>query len=268
MKTAVIIDSILAALLLGFLIYGAWRGLFRSVVGLLMVVLSLAGATFAARELTPMATQLLRPVIESAVSQRVDDAMSGGDSSQAGGVSSAEGETVAPEKPVIDPKAPENSASGAEAGASGSSEGDGALTRLQAGQLLKLMGWDDTLTKSLSDKAAEKVRETGVSLTMAVVDCVMESFVYMLLFALSFAAAMLLLHLVAKALDVAMKLPGIHFLNGLGGALVGLIQGALLIFLAIWLLRCAHISFGAETVAQTYLLRFFTGHSPLDLLFY
>lgn len=255
MKTAVIIDCIVAALLLGFLIYGAWRGLFRSVVGLLMVVLALAGATFSARELTPVATKLLRPVIESAVSQRVDDAMNGGSSSQ------ADGSAAAPAKPAADPEIPDQSASG-------SAGEDGAMTRLQAGELLRLMGWDDTLTKSLSDRAAEKVRETGASLAMAVVDSVMESFVYMGLFALSFAAALLLLRLVAKALDAATKLPGVHFLNGLGGALVGLIQGALLIFLGVWLLRCAHIFFDPETVAQTCLLRFFTSHSPLDLLFY
>lgn len=264
MKTAVIIDCIVAAVLLGFMIYGAWRGLFRAVVGLLMVILALAGATFAARELTPMATELIRPVIETSVTQRVDDAINGGSSSE-------DGDGVTPVKPQVGADTSEDqmaSTSGGAADSSGDSTEDGAQTRLQAGELLKLMGWDDTLTQSLSDKVAEKVQETGVSLAMAVVDSVMESFVYILLFALPFVVLMLLLHLVAKALDLAMKLPGIHFLNGLGGALMGLIQGALLVFLAIWLLRCLHVSFDTETVAQTRLLSFFTSHSPLDLLFY
>ena len=263
MKTAVIIDCILAALLLGFLIYGAWRGLFRSVVGLVIVVLALTGATFAARELTPMAVDLLRPVIESAISQRVDDAMSGGASSQAKGLSPEESEAVTP----VQPELPTES-TGSGSSAAGSGGEDSSLLRIQAGELLRLMGWDDTLTKSLSDKAAEKVRETGVSLAMAVADSVTESFVYMLIFALSFVALLLLLHLVAKALDVATKLPGIHFINGLGGALIGLLQGALLIFLLVWLLRSTRVSFDAETVAQTHLLRFFVSNGPLDLLFY
>lgn len=264
MKTAVIIDCTVAAVLIGFMIYGAWRGLFRSVVGLLMVILALTGATFAARELTPMATELIRPVIETSVTQKVDDAISGDPSSE-------NGDSVTPVKPQIGADASESQmafTSGGTPDSSGDSTEDGAQTRLQAGELLKLMGWDDTLTKSLSDKVAEKVQETGASLAMAVVDSVMESFVYMLLFALSFVVLMLLLHLVAKALDVAMKLPGIHFLNGLGGALMGLIQGALLVFLTIWLLRFLHVSFNAETVAQTHLLSLFTSHSPLDLLFY
>ncbi|WP_352415861.1 CvpA family protein [Oscillibacter ruminantium] len=265
MQTAVIIDCIVAAVLLGFLIYGAWRGLFRAVAGLLMVILALTGAMFVARELTPIATNLLRPVIENTVTQRVDDAMNGSAPSQGGE------ETVVPMQPEISPPSSEASSPSGSASAADSSGalGDsGAQTRLQAGELLKLMGWDDTLTKSLSDRAEEKVRDTGVSLAMAVVDSVMESFVYMVLFALSFAVLSLLLHLVARALDIAMKLPGVHLLNGLGGAVVGLIQGVLLIFLAIWLLRCLRVSFDTEIVAQTRLLSFFTSHSPLDLLFY
>ncbi len=265
MQTAVIIDCIVAAVLLGFLIYGAWRGLFRAVAGLLMVILALTGAMFVARELTPIATNLLRPVIENTVTQRVDDAMNGSAPSQGGE------ETVVPVQPEISPPSSEASSPSGSASAANSSGalGDsGAQTRLQAGELLKLMGWDDTLTKSLSDRAEEKVRDTGVSLAMAVVDSVMESFVYMVLFALSFAVLSLLLHLVARALDIAMKLPGVHLLNGLGGAVVGLIQGVLLIFLAIWLLRCLRVSFDTEIVAQTRLLSFFTSHSPLDLLFY
>lgn len=264
MKTAVIMDCIVAAVLFGFLVYGAWRGLFRAVVGLLMVILALTGAAFAARELTPMATKLLRPVIETTITQRVDDAISGDSSAE-------NGDSVAPVKPQAGSDTSEDQTAsiyGGAADSSGDSSEDGAQTRLQAGELLKLMGWDDTLTKSLADRAEEKVQETGVSLAMAVVDSVMESFVYMLLFALSFVVLMLLLHLVAKALDLAMKLPGIHFLNGLGGALVGLIQGALLVFLVIWLLRCLHVSFNTEIVAQTHLLSFFTSRSPLDLLFY
>ena len=265
MQTAVLIDCIVAAVLLGFLIYGAWRGLFRAVAGLLMVILALTGAMFVARELTPIATNLLRPVIENTVTQRVDDAMNGSAPSQGGE------ETVVPVQPEISPPSSEASSPSGSASAANSSGalGDsGAQTRLQAGELLKLMGWDDTLTKSLSDRAEEKVRDTGVSLAMAVVDSVMESFVYMVLFALSFAVLSLLLHLVARALDIAMKLPGVHLLNGLGGAVVGLIQGVLLIFLAIWLLRCLRVSFDTEIVAQTRLLSFFTSHSPLDLLFY
>ena len=243
MKIAVIIDCTIAAVLLGFVIYGAWRGLFRAVAGLLIAVLSLTGAMFAARELTPAATELIRPVIQSAVTQRVDDALRGDSSENA--------ETGEPQEAPRESAAP-----------------DGGPSRLQADQLLRLMGWDEGAAQALAEKAEDRVRQTGVSLAMAVVDSVMESFVYMVLLVVSFLVLSLLLHLAAKALDLAARLPGVSFLNGLGGALAGLVQGGLVIFLAVWLLRCLNAAPGAELVEQTHVLRFFMTSSPLDLLFY
>lgn len=246
MKIAVIIDCTIAAVLLGFVIYGAWRGLFRAVAGLLIAVLSLTGAMFAARELTPAATELIRPVIQSAVTRRVDDALHG-DSSAAEGAAETEKLQEAPRE---------------------SAAPDGGPSRLQADQLLRLMGWDEGAAQALAEKAEDRVRQTGVSLAMAVVDSVMESFVYMVLLVASFLVLSLLLHLAAKALDLAARLPGVSLLNGLGGALAGLVQGGLVIFLAVWLLRCLNAAPGAELVEQTRVLRFFMTSSPLDLLFY
>lgn len=236
----------IAAVLLGFVIYGAWRGLFRAVAGLLIAVLSLTGAMFAARELTPAATELIRPVIQSAVTRRVDDALHG-DSSAAEGAAETEKPQEAPRESTVP---------------------DGGPSRLQADQLLRLMGWDEGAAQALAEKAEDRVRQTGVSLAMAVVDSVMESFVYMVLLVVSFLVLSLLLHLAAKALDLAARLPGVSLLNGLGGALAGLVQGGLVIFLAVWLLRCLNAAPGAELVEQTRVLRFFMTSSPLDLLFY
>ena len=243
MKIAVIIDCAIAAVLLGFVIWGAWRGLFRAVAGLLIAVLSLTGAMFAARELAPAVTELIRPVIQSAVTQRVDDALHG------------------------DPSAGE-AAEKAEEAPQGSAVPDGGQSRLQADQLLRLMGWDEGAAQALAEKAEDRIQQTGVSLAMAVVDSVMESFVYMALLVISFIVLSLLLHLAAKALDLAARLPGVSLINGLGGALAGLVQGGLVIFLAVWLLRCLHAAPGAELVEQTRVLRFFMTRSPLDLLFY
>lgn len=219
-------------MLLAFVLYGAWRGLIRAVAGLMIAVLSLTGAVFTARELTPPVTELLRPVLESAVVQRVDEALSGAD-------------TADTEEP----------ADGAESGGG-----------FQADQLLRMMGWDERLAQDLSDKVEERVRESGASLAAAVVDSLTESFVHMVLLVLSFLALTLVLHLVAKALDLAARLPGVHFLNGAGGALVGLVQGVLVLFLAVWLLRWLHALPDAALTEQTRLLRFFVTGSPLDLL--
>ena len=59
MTTPVIIDIVAAAILLGFAIYGARRGLFRALAGLLVIVLAIAGARVAAETLTCSVTGAL-----------------------------------------------------------------------------------------------------------------------------------------------------------------------------------------------------------------
>ena len=41
---------------------------------------------------------------------------------------------------------------------------------------------------------------------------------------------------------------------------------ALLLFLAVWLLRRFGVSFETDTVSATHILRFFTTHTPLSAL--
>lgn len=75
MTEPVIIDIIAAALLIGFTICGARRGLFRALAGLLIVVLALAGARFAANALAPPAVKWAEPAIQRYVEKRLDEAL-------------------------------------------------------------------------------------------------------------------------------------------------------------------------------------------------
>ena len=56
------------------------------------------------------------------------------------------------------------------------------------------------------------------------------------IFLLSFAAIYLVWKLLSRVLDLACKLPVLDTLNGLAGGAAGLAQGALIVFIAAWLL--------------------------------
>ena len=75
MTTPVIIDAIAAAVLAGFGILGAWKGLLRTLAGLLVLVLSLAGAGIIASALSAPAARLIAPVIEKRLEARLDEAL-------------------------------------------------------------------------------------------------------------------------------------------------------------------------------------------------
>ena len=132
--------------------------------------------------------------------------------------------------------------------------------------LLDMLGLDDDARDAISARAEESIVSTGATVISAVVESVMYSVVYAVLFLLSFLLLLLLLHILAKAMDLLTKLPGLHALNALGGAVTGLIKGALVLFLAIWVLRRLGVSFETYDVSRTHILQFFATHTPLSAL--
>lgn len=227
MTTAVIIDAIVVVVLLAFSIRGAKQGLVRALAGLVMVIVALVGAGMIAATFSGPAAKLAAPVIQKHITSRVEEAM-------------AAQTDDAPEE---------------EAG-----------EETQAEALLSLLGLDEDVRDSLAEQAEERVRDTGASIVSAVVESMVGSIAYGALFILSFLVLLLLLHVLVGAMDLVMKLPLLHGLNSLGGGALGLIEGTLVLFLAVWAARRLGISFETETLAEAHILRIFTTNTPLSLL--
>ena len=134
------------------------------------------------------------------------------------------------------------------------------------GELLSILGLDDDVRGFLTEKVQEKVHDAGVSIAAAVVESLAQSFIYGVLYILSFAALLLLMKVLASAMGLVLKLPLLRGLNALGGGAVGLAEGALLLFLAVWVLRRLGVSFETEALAEAHILRIFTANTPLGVL--
>ena len=227
MTTAVIIDAIVVVVLLAFVIRGARQGLVRALAGLVMVIVALVGAGMIAATFSGPAAKLAAPVIQKHITSRVEEAMA----VQIG---------------------------------TDSAEEAGRETRAE--DLLALLGLDEDVRSSLAEQAEERVRDTGASIVSAVVESMVGSVAYGVLFILSFLALLLMLHVLVGAMDLVMKLPLLHGLNTLGGGALGLVEGALVLFLAVWAARRLGISFETETLAEAHILRIFTTNTPLSLL--
>ena len=235
MNQAVIIDLCLLAVLLCAFFLGARRGLFRSLAGLVVIVVSLVCATLLANVLTEPVMEIFHPMLEEKLEQKVDRVMDGEALASAGVV-------TMPESTAADP------------------------VWEQARQLLQALGMGDHQAGSLADRVQEKVRDTGMEIASAVAESLLYSIVHGILFVLSFVVVLFALRLVVAATDLALKLPGLHFLNSAGGGLLGMGEGFLLLFLAVWALENFGVSFSKELVESTYLLELFVTKSPLDLL--
>ncbi|MEG0779610.1 MAG: CvpA family protein [Oscillospiraceae bacterium] len=272
MTVPVIIDCILAAVLLICVIVGARRGLLESLAGLVILIVALVGASLFASTFTPTATQWLQPLMTQRIEQKVDAALRGDTADAAadtadpappgglptyGGLSrgdNAPDEDKTISMPEITPEVTEGLADGVD-----------ALTA-QIQKLLETMGFHKNLQAELTAQAQEKVRETGVAIATAVAESLLQSVVHTVLFALSFGVLVLILRILFKAMHLVLQLPGLHLLNGLGGAAIGLVQGLLALFLAAWVAAHFGVRVSEDTIRATYILQFFVTNFPLDFL--
>ena len=79
MEIPAIINIIAVVILLGFAGYGARRGLFRTLAGLLVIVLALVGARLTAEAITAPAMELVLPVVERQMENKLDAALAASD---------------------------------------------------------------------------------------------------------------------------------------------------------------------------------------------
>jgi len=90
-----------------------------------------------------------------------------------------------------------------------------------------------------------------------------ETFAFAILYILIFVALVLLLRLAALAINLVLRLPVLFSVNTFGGALLGLLEGMMVVWLLIWLAPRLGIALPAE---NTYLLHFFMTVGPMGLL--
>ena len=226
MTVPVIIDAVVVLILVGFTVIGARRGLLQTLAGLVIVVVALVGAGMIAATFSGPAARLAAPVIQKHITSRVEEAM-------------AVQTDSTPEEVGEEPRVED---------------------------LLVLLGLDEDVRGSLAEQAEEQIRDAGASIVSAVVESMVGSVAYGVLFILSFLALLLMLHVLVGAMDLVMKLPLLHGLNTLGGGALGLIEGTLVLFLAVWAARRLGISFETEALAEAHILRIFTTNTPLSLL--
>ena len=224
MTTPVIIDALVVAFLVVFVVCGTFRGALRTLAGLLIVVVALAGAGMIASACSGPAAKLAAPLLGERIEEKVRSVM----------------EESLPELP------------------------EPGETDLQA--LLDRLGLDEAVWEPLLERVRDSVAETGAGLVEAVAESLLHSVIYGALFLLSFLILLLLLKILLKALDLITMLPVLHGINALLGGLLGLIEGSLLLFLAVWVARKFGVSFETEFFEGAHILRIFTANTPLSVL--
>ena len=233
------IDAVFALVLILSVVFGAKRGLFRSFMALAAIVLALIGASLLTDALTEPVTDMLMPRLEKSVEEWFD----------------TESQTPQGDVPQIEGETP------AESDASGETpNGDAAQDAENV--------WQDDSPLAVTGLLKKLLRfdfDGAVRQSLAAVRTLLGSVVRTLVFVLCFLVLTLLLRLVTGGIDKVLDLPVLNALNTIGGGALGLIEGALLLFLVCDVAPKLGVKAFAD-YEGTYLLSFFMSHTPRGLV--
>lgn len=234
-------------IILALLAFATWRGCRRGFIlalcSLLAVFVAFIGAAFVSNLLAQPMSRLIQPALEHSIAQVLEEQV----------------DRVGQQPPDLSLPA---SSSG-----EGEEEAYDWLAQLPVDEVLSALqesGLYKGLVKPIQEAVHGGVMEITGSAAQAVARYLALELARLLLFLISFGVILILWLLLSHALDLAFRLPGLSALNQTLGGLFGLLKGALIVFIAVWLLRGSLIS--REAVDGTLLLRFFATNSPLSLL--
>lgn len=232
LTTAILFDIVLLIVLAAFTIRGASRGLLLSLCGLVAVLVAFIGAGFLAGTLSPKVADYLEPRFASAIEERLDQEIAGAE--------------ILPDQS----EAPRTD--------------DIPLTEIL--NILKDMGFYQSAVDAVNDAVEQGMTEVAANAAAAVAASIAGTVAYMILFVVFFVLILIIWTLISHGLDLVARLPGIHFLNKTGGAVLGLVKGCAILFLCAWVLRYLGKVIPEETVEQTHLLKFFMTTNPVALV--
>lgn len=234
---AIIFDAAIIIILALAAWRGARIGLVRALCGLLAVAISFVGAGFVARTLSPMVADSLEPKFAAAIEERLNEEI------QRATVESA----IDPKTGAVNPALPDD------------------LPMLDILNLLHSMGLYEDFIGVVNSAVENGLTGVAASAAAAVAARIAQSVAYSIIFLVSFTVINLLWGLISHALNLVTRLPGLHFLNKSAGAVVGLLEGIVLLFVLAALSRLLGGLIPAEAIQQSHLLKFFMDAVPTAL---
>lgn len=208
MNISVMIDIVIAVVLIAFTAAGWRHGLIRTLVGLAAMVLAVGLSSQIARAAAPeIVDRYLRPATYAAIEERAQELAKGEE------VSSVE-DLRRDLSQVLDAIPNDFIREKAQDAV------DGLLPQGEA----------------LSGALLAPLEELGRDMADRVLDTLVQDVLRSILCAALFVILSAVFRIVARALRIVEKLPGVRQLNELGGALAGLAKGLVLVCLALWVL--------------------------------
>lgn len=219
-------DVLILAALAVFTVMGTRKGLIMTLCGLVVSILALVGAQAAADQLAPSVAYVIQPSIRGVIEFQVDQSF-------AEEAEAAYSFDLAPEE-------------------------DGLLQQIMDSEVYQ------HFAQSVEESVQEGVQTTVDTVADSVASALAQSVAWLVVYIVAFVLILLLGNLLARVLNLAAALPGLHLLNKSLGGVCGLLKGAIVIAVVCSL----GAGFGlipVESIQSSALLGLFSAFSTISL---
>ena len=144
---------------------------------------------------------------------------------------------------------------------------DGSASQLDLSDALLALKDSDLyrgFVDALQGLFSTQISDTTTAVISAIASHVALKIAKTVLFVVSFVVVLIAWTIASHVLDLACRLPVLSTLNAWAGAGIGLLKGALLLFIAAWVLKDSF--FTPELIDSSILLHFFCTTHPLELI--
>ena len=134
---------------------------------------------------------------------------------------------------------------------------DPSLRYDYAYECMRSVGFYQSRSEDLAERAVAYSETSGVSMNEAVVAILCDTITYVGGLTIAFLLILILLVAIGNIGNLSFRLPNLELLDEIGGAVLGFVKGFLYCVLLCWLLSFFGIVIGKDTMADTTLARFF-----------
>ena len=125
------------------------------------------------------------------------------------------------------------------------------------------MGIYDATSEQLSREALDMAQEKNMDIIDAIVEVLCIRIAFAAAFLLAFLMIIIILTVIGNIPNISFKLPNLDTLNDVGGAILGVVQGACLLLVFGWALKFMGLLIPQSTLSETFLVSWFMDQSVL-----
>jgi len=104
-------------------------------------------------------------------------------------------------------------------------------------ETIRAFGISESLADTITGTVTNHLQQHGSHFQAAITTALTASFARMIVYVVAFLAIIILMNIAMRLLDAVAKLPILNLVNTLGGLVGGLIQGGLLVWIVVYILR-------------------------------